>query len=135
MLSLMHMGWNLPQSEVKADVTNVLGEGWFQQIMPGRYGIPVFYLLETYRHVVVIRFSDTDVVKFDMNLEPAYSEGLPFEHSMLPEVVFKPAGQTQGTLEAPDYDTEVSVFGDVVMGYSGTDVGIYNQVRFRYTRP
>ncbi|MCP4130891.1 MAG: RHS repeat protein, partial [bacterium] len=113
----------------------VLGEGWFQQIMPGRYGISVFYLLETYRHTVVIRFSDTDVVKFDMNLEPAYSEGLPFEHSMLPEVVFKPAGQTQGTLEALDYDSEVSVFGDVVMGYSGTDVGIYNPVRFRYTRP
>ncbi|MCP4017148.1 MAG: PKD domain-containing protein, partial [Delftia sp.] len=128
-------GWNLPQNEVKAAVTNVLGEGWFQQIMPGRFGIPVYYLLEAQRHVVAIRFSDTDVMKFDMTLKPAYSEGLPFEHSTLPVVSFEAVGQTQGTLEALDYDTEVSVFGDVVMGYSGTDACIYNPVRFRYTRP
>ncbi|MCP4107562.1 MAG: PKD domain-containing protein, partial [Desulfobacteraceae bacterium] len=128
-------GWNLPQKEVKAAVTNVLGEGWTQQMGPGRFGIPVYYLLETQRHVVAIRFSDTDVMKFDMTVEPAYSEGLPFEHSTPPVVTFKALDQTQGTLEALGYDSEVTVYDNVIMGYSGSNIDIYNPVRFRYTRP
>ncbi|MCP4350673.1 MAG: PKD domain-containing protein, partial [Desulfobacterales bacterium] len=128
-------GWNLPQKEVKAAVTNVLGEGWTQQMGPGRFGIPVYYLLETQRHVVAIRFSDTDVMKFDMTVEPAYSEGLPFEHSTPPVVTFRALDQTQGTLEALGYDSEITVYDDVIMGYSGSGISIYNPVRFRYTRP
>ena len=80
------LGWNLAQSEVKADVTNVLGEGWMQQFMAGRFGIPVYYLIGTQRHMVVIRFSDTDVVKSDMKLDPVYSELMSFEQAAPPVV-------------------------------------------------
>jgi len=69
-------GWSLPSSQVRAAAANAVGEGWTQIAVPGYFGlIPRYYIRETRRHTVVIRFSDTDILRFEPKVYPESDNG------------------------------------------------------------
>jgi len=129
-------GWSLPQKEVGVATTGVMGEGWTQvRGSTGHMGLLTTHtLMPMERRVVAVRFSDTDVLRFEMDVTPNPSRGLPFEHNP-PRVVFRPLDGTQGTLRPLDVEDEVSVNDGLIMGHRGTDIFVYNPGRFELTRP
>ena len=123
-------GWSLPQSTVKPQVTETLGEEWDQYAGGGF--ITTHYLFETKRYIVVIRFSDEEVIKFKMAPSPMSSVLYPFGEHMPCTVGYEPIDTTQGTLEALDMASSVMLINGQLMAM-GTD--LYDPQKFRYTRP
>ena len=131
-------GWSLPQAEVKVAVTNALGEDWEQRMhMGGLFNLMYYYtLVPLRRHAVVIRLGETDVLRFEMDVEPNPSTFYPFERRGETRVMFRPAEGTQGTLDAEDFDDGVMFDGDsLILGFRGSDIDVYNPKLFRLTRP
>ncbi len=123
-------GWNLSASGAKPMTTRELDAGWGQEVR-GTFA-PTYYLVEKYRHVVVIRFSDQEVIKFKIDVTPKSSFLLPVSDLNL-QAHYLPLDQTQGSLEALDVSSSnLMLVGDRLMQW-GTDP--YQPVRFRYTKP
>ncbi|RLC20774.1 MAG: hypothetical protein DRI57_04055 [Deltaproteobacteria bacterium] len=72
-------GWSLPQADVSVAATHIIGEGWTQNSGAGLWGMPVHTLAPSQRHLIVIRLSDTDVVRFEPEVSPNSSTIYPFE--------------------------------------------------------
>lgn len=124
-------GWSLPQADVKVTATQIIGEGWMQNPGSDSRGLPLYTLAQSQRHLIVIRFSDTDVVRFEPEIKPAYSTVWPFETIDI-SVAFSPATGTQGTLRTVETSDRVRYSGGILTTYDGD---IYNPTRFEYTRP
>ena len=123
-------GWQLPSSAVKAMTTRELSDGWAEEIGGGTF--TTYYLIEKYRHVVVIRLSDEDVLKFKMDVTPKSSLMIPYSSLNL-KAAYIPIDGTQGTLEALDVSsTSLMLVNNQLLEY-GADP--YEPVRFKLTRP
>ncbi|MCP4138554.1 MAG: hypothetical protein GY754_46780, partial [bacterium] len=122
-------GWNLPSKNVTAAVTTPLGNDWGQNVGGGF--ITAYILVEKKQHVVVIRFSDEEIIKFKMNVGPRTSMLIPFEGGHRPMTVsFSPLEGTQGSLTALDRDRHVMLLHGSIYD---VDMRLYNPSRFRYT--
>ncbi len=124
-------GWSLPQAEVSVAITHIIGEGWTQNSGAGLWGMPVHTLAPSQRHLIVIRFSDDDVVRFEPEVSPDSSIIYPFE-MISTKVRFSPADGTQGTLKALGVGSEVR-YGSGLL--TTPDGDVYSPARFEYTRP
>ncbi|MDY6905890.1 MAG: PASTA domain-containing protein, partial [Thermodesulfobacteriota bacterium] len=123
-------GWQLPASTVKADTTRDLGSGWTEEIGGGFF--VTYYLVEQYRHLVVIRFSDEEVLKFKMDVSPGTSTLIPYSSLNL-TATFTPEDGTQGSLVPIDMiGTNLMLVGGQLREY-GTD--LFQPQRFQLTRP
>ena len=123
-------GWILPASTIRPMTTRELSEGWAEEVGGGMF--TTYYLIEKYRHVVVIRFSDEDVLKFKMDVTPKSSLMVPYSGLNL-TAKFVPLEGTQGTLEALNVaGTHLMMLYNQLFQY-GTDP--YDPVRFKLTRP
>lgn len=123
-------GWQLPSSAVKPMTTRELSEGWAEEV--GGSFFTTYYLIEQYRHVVVIRFSDEDVLKFKLDVTPKSSLMLPYSGINL-QAAYVPIDGTQGTLVALNaVNDHLMMINNELLEY-GTDP--YQPVRFRLTRP
>ena len=98
-------GWNLAASDVKAAATTTLGSGWAESISGDMFA--TYYLIEQYRHVVVIRLSDTDVLKFTTDVNPKSSILIPLENHTPLTVSYQPIDGTQASIKALDADSHV----------------------------
>jgi len=123
-------GWSLPASTIRPMTTRELSEGWAEEV--GGSFFTTYYLVEKYRHVVVIRFSDEEVLKFKMDVTPKSSLMVPYSGLNL-TAKFVPLEGTQGTLEALNVaGTHLMMLYNQLFQY-GTDP--YDPVRFKLTRP
>ena len=125
-------GWNLPASDVKARTTAPLGKMWSETGGGGIFGIPSFFLVELQKHMVVIRLSDEEVLKFKMEVSPKTSLVFPVSKLNL-SAGFAALGKTRGTLEALDFDSGHLLMQSGQLYEFGTR--LYEPKRFRYTRP
>ena len=123
-------GRTLPSSDVSVASTAILGEGWTQIMIPEYFGlIPRYYVTETRRHIVVIRLSDTEIIRFDMKTSPE-SDNAPLRYL---EVVFKAAPGSEGnSLEAIGFDKDVVMTENMLKEFGDR---LYNPREFRLTRP
>ena len=122
-------GWHLASSEVEAQVTQSLGEGWKENTVSGT--LTTYVLAEQHRHVVVIRFSDEETLKFQLDVNPKTSLGFPLSTVNF-SATFLPLDDTQGTLEALDVESDSLMYVFGKLRVFGTDP--YEPTRFRYTR-
>ncbi|GBC61016.1 hypothetical protein DENIS_1976 [Desulfonema ishimotonii] len=123
-------GWNLPSSEAKVAATNDFSKHWDTNT-GGSSFVPTYYLIEKQQHVAVIRFSDTEVYKFKMDVTPGSSRLYPL--STYPMTVrWTPLDDTQGSLEALDYDPTVRYTGGDLWEYG---IRPFEPKRFRLTLP
>ena len=123
-------GWQLPSSAVKPMTTRALSKGWAEEV--GGSFFTTYYLIEKYRHVVVIRFSDEEVLKFKMDVTPKSSVLLPYSGLNL-RAAYVPLDDTQGTLVALNAASDhLMMINNELLEY-GTDP--YEPVRFKLTRP
>jgi RHS repeat-associated protein len=123
-------GWSLPASAVKPMVTKSLGGGWDQEARGGFF--TTYYLIEKHRHFAVIRFSDTEMIKFKMDVNPKSSVLYPYGPHLPLTVSYQPLDGTQGTLQALDADPNVMMINNELREYG---VELYQPTRFKYTRP
>ncbi|MCP4692411.1 MAG: RHS repeat protein, partial [Desulfobacterales bacterium] len=123
-------GWNLPSTNVKAMTTQSLSGGWSQEAIGGL--LTTYVLLEMRRHVVVLRLSDEEVLKFKMEVTPKTSQVIPYGPHKPLYVHYTPMPGTTGTLQALDADPNVLLIGSVMREW-GAD--LYDPARFKYTRP
>ncbi|MDA3895089.1 MAG: PASTA domain-containing protein [Desulfobacteraceae bacterium] len=125
-------GWSLPSSTVKPQTTRELDAGWAEEIGGGF--LTTYYLIEKYRHEVVIRFSDEETLRFKMDVNPKSSVLVPIiNHSNL-SAKFVAIDGTEGTLEALGVASSSLMLttGNDLMQW-GTDP--FEPERYRYTRP
>ncbi|MBC2717662.1 MAG: PASTA domain-containing protein, partial [Desulfobacteraceae bacterium] len=124
-------GWSLPASKVKPQPTRELNAGWAEEV--GGSFMTTYYLIEKYSHVVVIRFSDEEMLKFKMDVTPKSSVLTPIAYHSNLKATYVPIDGTVGTLEALNVaNNSLMLIGDQLREW-GTD--LYEPKRFKYTRP
>ncbi|MCP4692272.1 MAG: hypothetical protein GY859_29780, partial [Desulfobacterales bacterium] len=123
-------GWNLPSTNIKAMTTQSLASAWGQQIISG--ALATYVLIEMRRHIVVLRLSDDEVLKFRMVVSPKTSLAIPFGSHKPLYVRYTPMPGTSGSLQALDFDANVLLHGSELREWG---VNPYTPKRFRYTRP
>jgi RHS repeat-associated protein len=122
-------GWSLPSSDVKPAATVEPGKEWDQQVKSGF--VPTYYLIQKKRHEIMIRFSDSDVLRFKVDVNPKSSVLIPFGEHVPLTVSYTPVGDTQGSLTALDADSNVMMIDYELREYG---VDLYNPTMFRLTR-
>ncbi len=122
-------GWSLPTSDVKPAVTSPPGEGWDQEERGSFF--PTYYLIQKKRHDVVISFSDSEVYRFKVDVNPKSSVLIPFGDHVPLTVSYKPVDDTQGSLVALDADPNVMMINYELLEYG---VDPYNPTKYRLTR-
>ncbi|MCP4252153.1 MAG: PKD domain-containing protein [Candidatus Scalindua sp.] len=124
-------GWNLPSNNVSVTSTTVLGENWTQQTIGTVF--PSFCLVPLRNHIVVIRLSDTDVMKFEMKavIHGTNNTCQTFVEIDFVDVYFTPIDGTIGTLEALDFTGSMLRQGNYIFD---ANLNTYDPKRFRVTR-
>ncbi|MEW6079978.1 MAG: PASTA domain-containing protein, partial [Thermodesulfobacteriota bacterium] len=123
-------GWSLPASTIRPMTTRELYKGWAEEAA-GSF-LTTYYLIEKYRHVVVIRFSDEEVLKFRLDVTPKSSLMNPYSGINL-QAAYVPLEGTQGVLEALNVSSiHLMMINNQLLQF-GTDP--YDPVRFKLTRP
>jgi YD repeat-containing protein len=115
-------GWSLPHKEVTVQPTRELAGGTFA----------TYYLIEKYRHQLVVRLPDDQLLKFRMDVNPKSSLVYPIEGQMPLTVSWLPDELTGATLEALNAETILRLTGSYLREYADD---LYNPTRFRITLP
>lgn len=100
------VGWRLSTSDISLYENDVQGRGWAGIRNPGL--IPSFCVLPTRAHLVILRFPDDEILRFQAVIESECQQVAP------PQVVsirYVPLAGSQGTLEPLDHDGQVFVAG------------------------
>jgi hypothetical protein len=123
-------GWSLAHKEVTAQPTRELAAGWGE--MQGGGTFATYYLIEKYRHQLVVRLPDDQLLKFRMDVNPKSSMVYPIEGQMPLTVSWLPDTLTGATLEALNAETILRLTGSYLREYADD---LYRPTRFRITLP
>lgn len=123
-------GWSLASKEITAQPTRELAGGWGQ--MQGGGTFATYYLIEKYRHQLVVRLPDDQLLKFRMDVNPKSSMVYPIEGQMPLTVSWLPDALTGATLEPLNAETILRLTGSYLREYADD---LYRPTRFRITLP
>lgn len=122
-------GWSLPSSEITAQSTNTLDGGWGQNSGGGMF--TTYYLIEKYRHELVIRLSDEETYRFRMDVTPKSSLLYPIENYMTLKANWVPLDGAQEILVHLDDTGPLMLINSKLYQY-GTDP--FEPSRFKLTK-
>ena len=92
-----------------------LGSGWTEEVGGGTF--TTYYLVEKYRHMLVVRLSDEETLKFKMDVNPRSSVLYPIEDHMTLTVSWAPVEGTQASITALDGISSVMLHGGMLLEY------------------
>ena len=126
-------GWSMPHepSNIQTDFTYPPAKGWGEDVKGAPF--TTYYLISSYRKVVVLRLGDGAVFKFKMDVNPKSSFMRPIMDYATPLTVsYEPVDTTKGTLEALEVDSEVFLYsfnGGTLADAGGNPAAGYNVYR------